>query len=303
MRASSFALVSSLLLLATAFALEHPDVSKRSGCTYGYDDTQMNGPSHWSTACTGADACNNGKKQSPIDIVQDSSFEPQAAALNATYVEVDNLAFKNMGHTLQIFNNNTDAGLSGGPLTGFYKLVQMHFHAPSEHRWNGATYPFELHLVHSNAAGDKLAVLGFFFEHSASPNHFLSQLQDHVAEIPEEGNVTTVNAHLEILLRSVGSYYHYEGSLTTPPCSEIVDWLFSENVLKATPEQIEMFVAEMHGNNRPVQPLNNRLIQEFKAAGTTGASLQQNSLTNSAAAITFGKAVLLLAAVLSFIFA
>lgn len=243
------------------FSLLH---SLRSDCDFSYNETLPNGPAHWSEICADSYACNHGKRQSPIDIITSLPYGSQSRALNATYIEVENMVFVNRGTTLEVSNNNTRVGLSGGPLPSFYQLINAHFHAPSEHTFNGIRYPFEMHLVHSNQNGTKLAVLGFFFQYGDAPNDFLTQLEGHIKQIPYEGNTTIVDAHFEDLLEGVGSYFHYEGSLTTPPCSEIVDWLFSEIILESTPLQIQNFVTALHINNRPIQHSNSRPITEYK---------------------------------------
>lgn len=258
-------LFAILLVGSYVSALEHPMPHKRATCHYSYDDSSPDGPSHWSEVCADSEACNSGSQQSPIDIITDSNFNEVATPLNATYVSKEDMTFSNLGHTVQIDDTSDKTlGISGGPLSGFYYLKQAHFHNPSEHTFNGASYPLELHLVHSNEDGSQLAVLGFFFEHSVVSNAFLEQLGAALNDIQYKDNQTTVNAHLELLLSSVGGgYYHYSGSLTTPPCSEIVTWLFSEIVLKATPQQIAKFANIMTHNSRPIQPLHDRVLYYY----------------------------------------
>ena len=59
------------------------------------------------------------------------------------------------------------------------------------------------------------------------------------------------------------NYFLYNGSLTTPPCSEGVQWIVMKQPLVASPEQIQHY-RDLLGfaNNRPVQPQNSRLILE-----------------------------------------
>ena len=63
---------------------------------------------------------------------------------------------------------------------------------------------------------------------------------------------------LDALLPETRAYYTYQGSLTTPPCSEIVRWLLLDTPVALSAEQIAAFTDIYEGNARPVQPLGKR---------------------------------------------
>jgi carbonic anhydrase len=58
-------------------------------------------------------------------------------------------------------------------------------------------------------------------------------------------------------------YYRFNGSLTTPPCSEGVLWLVMKQPITVSKEQIQQFRDMMQQpTNRPIQPINARPVLE-----------------------------------------
>ena len=116
----------------------------------------------------------------------------------------------------------------------------------------------EAHLVHRSADG-LLAVIGVFINAGAE-NEFLAAFRE---EFPmEEGEVETetmINV-AELLPADLG-YSTYSGSLTTPPCSEIVTWIVLKTPIEASLAQIDRMDVAFGANARPVQALNRREIQ------------------------------------------
>jgi carbonic anhydrase len=138
--------------------------------------------------------------------------------------------------------------------------VQYHFHAPSEHRVNGKSYEMELHLVHKSAIGE-LAVIGVFIKRGRT-HPTLDRLLD---QAPREASGKVSNQEIlidpNLLLPTARVYFHYQGSLTTPPCSEGVRWFVLKEPQEASAEQIARFSALFAGGTaRPVQPLNSRFV-------------------------------------------
>jgi len=144
-----------------------------------------------------------------------------------------------------------------------FTLQQMHFHAPSENQIAGHSFPMEAHFVHADAQGNVLVVAVMFKEGEA-----LTALNQVWAAMPSDAgpprpllNVVTPMAFLP----KSRSYYRFSGSLTTPPCTEGVRWVVLETPVSASKSQIEAFEhAIKHHNNRPVQPLNGRVVIEKK---------------------------------------
>ena len=204
------------------------------------------GPEHWADAC-------KGSAQTPIDLAQTNSKGP--VAYSVSYKPVP-LAVRNLGHTIQFSGEDAGALIEAGVE---YKLIQVHFHTPSEHVVDGKHYPLEGHFVHVSDKG-ALSVLGAFFTEGAE-NPALATLLKHMPKkpggmIPIEGASIDPNA----LLPKDQAIYRYNGSLTTPPCSEGVQWHVLATPVTASKKQIEA-IRKLEGMNaRPVQKLNDRLV-------------------------------------------
>lgn len=206
------------------------------------------GPEHWGEV---AAQCASGKNQSPINISQQVKADMQA--LNVNYAgKVTGLT--NNGHTLQaVVDGDNTLTVDGDTFT----LQQFHFHTPSENLIDGKQYPLEAHFVNADANG-QLTVLAVMFDNSVE-NEFLSALTQ---TLPQAGETVTFDNPLAIkdLLPQTEEYYRFNGSLTTPPCSEGVRWFVLKEVNKLAASQAEKMMAVMGHNNRPVQALNARQV-------------------------------------------
>jgi carbonic anhydrase len=120
------------------------------------------------------------------------------------------------------------------------------------------------HIVHRNAKGE-LAVVAVLIR-PGKTNEFLTPIFDH---FPAKGTAETVVAGTTInmgkLLPEHHGYYTFDGSLTTPPCSENVRWFVLKAPVEASEAQVKAFRARYAHNNRPTQPLNARVIEETKS--------------------------------------
>jgi carbonic anhydrase len=154
---------------------------------------------------------------------------------------------------------------SGGITVGgeHYDLVQFHFHRPSEESIDGRRYSMVAHLVHKNAKGE-LAVVAVLIRKGES-NQFLKAVFDNFpASGKQESSVAGTTVNLNELIPSKHGYFTFDGSLTTPPCSESVRWFVLKSAVEASPGQISQFASRYPHNARPVQPLNGRVIEETK---------------------------------------
>ena len=144
-------------------------------------------------------------------------------------------------------------------MVGAYRLLQFHFHAPSEHRVDGVAFPMEMHLVHAAPDGD-LAVVAVMFT-AGEGDSVLAELWQNVPRRVGENHVLASPLAPAALLPDDRDYYRLNGSLTTPPCTEGVTWLVMKQPLSASTEQITALSELLAGpNNRPVQPLNARVV-------------------------------------------
>ena len=232
---------------------------------FSYDESAEDAPSKWENYCVadgGINECGSVVRQSPINIVggvEDLDLPFLTPIYNESYTDI-----VNNGHTIQFNYHGASSTLDFGGET--YSLLQFHFHASSEHTLGGSHHPLEVHLVHANASGG-LAVIGAFFE-LGTENEFLSEF---TGSLPAHSGESYVDASLMYdatdLIPENNSYYNYNGSLTTPPCSEIVEWIVLEHPLEASQTQLDLFSGLLHGNYRPVQPLNGRTIKYRPSEG------------------------------------
>lgn len=138
------------------------------------------------------------------------------------------------------------------------RLVQFHFRHPSEHTINGASFPMEVHFVHANTAGN-LAVIGVLMT-TGKVNKVFNTI---VLTMPNrEGPAIKADSRIDpnAFLPSKRSYYRYEGSLTTPPCAETVNWFVLTESIQVAEADINSFTQLYPMNARPVQKDNRRFV-------------------------------------------
>ncbi|MGZ8992767.1 MAG: carbonic anhydrase [Burkholderiaceae bacterium] len=211
------------------------------------------GPENWSKVDPKFAMCAIGKSQSPIDVKNPvkgdlkpikTDYKP-----NATNIV-------NNGHTVQVnFGAGSMLMVDGSTL----ELKQFHFHSPSENKLNGRQFPLEAHLVHADKDG-KLAVVAVMFEEGAD-NAFISKLWSSMPEKPETKNDLPAGISAAQLLPADLSHYRFEGSLTTPPCSEGVRWMIIRKPATVSKAQAAKFSNTLgFANNRPIQAVNARQV-------------------------------------------
>ncbi len=241
--------------LGTVFGLTNfslrDAIAGETGSEWGY--VGKGNPKDWSGLSPDYQACGAGTQQSPIDL--HAGIEADMANVSVHYQPVP-LRIVNNGHAIQV---NTDPGsyiLIDGER---YDLLQFHFHHPSEHTVEGEAMPMEAHFVHKNAVG-KLAVLGVLLKEGAE-NQVLKPIWDAMPHQPSaEDTIPGINIDIAQLLPADQSTYRYFGSLTTPPCSEIVKWVMFQTPIEVSSAQIGLFSDIFPLNARPVQPLNRRFL-------------------------------------------
>jgi carbonic anhydrase len=190
-----------------------------------------------------------GHHQSPIDI-HSGETESLEQDLEIHYHKAP-LDVVNNGHTVEFDTKDSHYILLDGQR---YNLVQFHFHAHSEHALDGKYFPAEMHLVHKSEEGE-LVVLAVYQDVAA--HHISSHVFDH---IPEREKRETVSLDLNILLPSEKDRFVYDGSLTTPPCTENVTWLVFKNPITLSSQDFDRFKAFYSSNFRPVQKEHLRKI-------------------------------------------
>ncbi len=212
------------------------------------------GPEYWENLSDYYSNCGCGHAQSPIDV------DPKAAehfdeSLNISYSFAD-IDFINNGHTIKemVHTKNTITFIGKT-----YQLIQFHFHTPAEHFLNHKQAPMELHFVHMSKDKD-VAVIAVFVDDSTIVNPTFSLISQYVPKHHSEEIVDKYVMDLNQFLPKNKSFYHYSGSLTTPPCSEGVKWIVLSEPITATREQIESIHSIIDDDNRPLQLLEGRPI-------------------------------------------
>lgn len=215
------------------------------------------GPDYWATLSKTYQLCEQGTHQSPVDITD--PVVAQLPPLQTDYQDVP-LEIVNNGHTIKIIIPETGGQFSVGD--NQYVLKQFHFHTPSEEAINGDRAELVTHLVHVNTEKDPLeiAVIAVLWE-IGDPHPLLSTLWEVMPTEPGEPHIyDNVLINAEDLLPADRGYYHYIGSLTTPPCSEGVKWFILKQPARLSTEQLATFRTIYQHDARPLQPLNGRFI-------------------------------------------
>lgn len=242
----------ALGMFATAGAAIAADDHAHS---WGYDGKA--GAANWGDLKPEYATCKLGQNQSPIDIKGAAAADLEAIKFD---YKSSPLKIIDNGHTIQA---NYASGSSITVNGKQYKLLQVHFHQPSEEKVDGKAYPMDAHLVHKSEDG-KLAVVAVLLK-EGKRNPFLKTLWKNIPkQKKQEVSVKNVNINLAKLLPEKQGYYAFSGSLTTPPCSEEVSWMVLNTPVEMSKAQIAKFGKYYSNNARPVQPLNDRSLKVSK---------------------------------------
>lgn len=249
MKPRLLSLLAPAALLLTA-ASPNPD-ARHDKPHWGYAGEA--GPEKWGDLSEEFALCKTGHMQSPVDL---GAADVQANfGVKAAY-KPGPLTVLNNGHTVQAVFAPGSVLASG---IARYKLLQVHFHTPSEEVLYGLPYPMVAHFVHADHAGN-LAVLGVLFEEGAHNAELEKLIKAAPKQEAEAETVKGVTFDPSKLLPANLSVYRYEGSLTTPPCTEGVRWHVARNHVTASAAQIAALHAIMGDNARPTQPLYGRML-------------------------------------------
>jgi len=218
---------------------------------WGFEE--KNGPAVWGDLAPEFEVCKTGVNQSPINVT--GFVEADLEPLKISYT-TKSTSVENKGTTVQV---NFAKGSSFSVDGKVFNLIQYHFHTPSENHIDGKSYPMEAHFVHASDKGE-LAVLALMFkEGKANPQ--LQVIVDNMPIKKGDKNSLIETAFNPIdLLPANKDYFRFNGSLTTPPCSEGVRWFVFKDAVEMSKEQLKVFSETMGKNNRPINPLNARKV-------------------------------------------
>ena len=229
------------------------DPAEPAPAEFGY--TGAIGPSEWGELDPAYSACSEGSEQSPVDLgdakpgpVPEISFDYEPAT--ATLI--------NNGHSVEAeLESDSSIEVDGSR----FALSQFHYHAPSEHRVGERAFPMELHFVHQGP-GEEIFVLGALVDAGEANPAYDDLVEALPADSGESAELANPIDPAELLPPGFTEARHrsYEGSLTTPPCSEGVSWSVLEQPLELSEDQIARYTSIYSSTNRPLQPLNGRAV-------------------------------------------
>ncbi len=234
-------LLSLLILSTSLYAAE---------IHWGYN--KEIGPDRWANISSAFASCKTGYNQSPINIV--AAKNTHLEKITFDYPTTQGTLLNN-GHTIQFSPMNKQFLYNEKES---YQLIQFHFHSPSENLIDGQSYPLEAHFVHEDTNGQILVLAVLYQE--GKENKTLKKLWD---KLPNLATTSHEMNHFNIrnLIPEHFEYYRFSGSLTTPPCTEGITWIVTDQHPTLSKEQIAQFYQLMGGpTNRPIQPIHGRII-------------------------------------------
>lgn len=249
---------AALALAAAAIAISPTWASASATTDWSYEGTT--GPAHW--ADLGYPDC-AGDSQSPINVRTRRTVRKPLKDPRISYVASEAEVVNN-GHSVEAEAPAGSTMKLGGVV---YDLKQIHFHTLSEHTINGRHYPIEVHFVHKSSSG-QTAVVAVLAERGKKANKAWEPYVTAVEELSQADPPESVEADINwrAMLPKSSAGFRYDGSLTTPPCTEGVRWNVLATPVRLSRHQIETFEsvplsqAPSGDNYRPVQPLNGRTV-------------------------------------------
>lgn len=278
MKASLFALAFATLALASTLAWnsevdfgaqndqpKHVSASRRDATPAHFTYDGEDGPAHWGTLDGAYSTCDSGLEQSPINL-------PVITNGNADDIEikwpdlVSPVSVSNNGHAFQV---SVATNANGGAKSYVtykgkqYFFLQFHFHGPSEHHVNGRHFPLEFHAVHKSA-DNQLLVVGILLNNPGTGNaatKFFSALR---GAVPSTKSTVTISKTINLnslLSKVTKDFWAYSGSLTTPPCTEGVQWIVAKKPVAVTQSFLNEISAKIGFNSRFTMDENNRFAE------------------------------------------
>lgn len=222
---------------------------------WGYEGE--NGPQNWGKLKPEFNVCAIGKRQSPINIEESATLQGPAEPLQFNYTASSGTVVNN-GHTIQV-DLAGDNSLTVRGST--YRLLQFHFHTPSEEQVNYRNSAMVAHLVHKNNEG-QLAVVAVLLDPGVA-NALIGKVWTYMPlDTNDRVRMPLGIIDMNELLPKDQRYFQFIGSLTTPPCTEGVLWMVMKQPTQLGREQIRMFQQLFPNNARPVQPVNGRPVRQ-----------------------------------------
>ena len=214
------------------------------------------GPTSWASLNPQYAMCASGQQQSPIDLVWSKPVSPNPLTVNYRPSEVQ---VSNVGYTMRIdFPPQNQIIFKGMD----YLLEKVEFRTMSEHSLSGNKLPMEIQFYHRTSNGLKQAILSLLVIQGKESSWFNQVWKSMMAAKKFQAS-KAFSFDPSKLIPPRQTFYHYQGSLTHPPCLEGVDWFVFNTPLQLSSQQIGMFMEMFRTNNRPTQSLNGRKVTNF----------------------------------------
>lgn len=217
--------------------------------TYAWGYEGDKGPDRWASLNPDYISCEKGKKQSPVNLTWKAPIK-KSPRLDFSYTNAQATVDTTTMVPKLIFSGANQLLLNGK----VFNLESIEFHSPSEHQLSNNPLSMEIEFVHKAISGGGVAILSVF----AIEGHDNSLLNEIWPTF--SAGTGTLQLDASKLIPPTKTYYHYVGSMTTPPCSEGVEWIVYNTPMEASRDQIVAFRSLFPANNRPIQPLNGRKV-------------------------------------------
>ncbi len=265
-------IVYAVLMMGSVFSL-NVHAANDSGIKVKWSYKGDIGPANWGKLDPSFRLCSTGKTQSPINIPKKANvttnmltmdYEPAEMVISDngnTFLMLDHTeTITNTGHSVQLnFPKSAQETISFNHHQ--YKLVQFHIHTPSETKLHDKSFPLEIHFVHQGDDGSAAVVA--VFAKIGKENPTLKNIINHIPT--EEGKDFSIKGdriNPISLIPNEKSYYHFAGSLTTPPCTQGLEWIVLDHAITVSSAQVDALNKASHGENaRPIQALYHRQIE------------------------------------------
>ncbi|MBS9782857.1 MAG: carbonic anhydrase family protein [Arcobacter sp.] len=241
--------ISIFVVFVAALLLREGEPEPYAHWSYGEDE----GPQNWASLDERYAVCEQGIIQSPINITSNEVINATLPDLEfSNKAKAKNFVFN--GHALQL---NFPKGNELKIENKVYNLKQLHFHTPSENTIDGKSFPMEGHFVHTK--GKEIAVVALMFKEGRE-SAFFNKILRNMPDAEENKKELKSKVLPYDILPSSKKYFTFNGSLTTPPCTQGVKWIVLRTPIEVSKDQIKDFTDVINNNNRPVQKTNSRII-------------------------------------------
>lgn len=217
------------------------------------------GPAKWGELSAENSLCSSGKNQSPVNIETAAAVNANLQAIKFNYGMLMPREIKNTGNAIRV-----ELGIGSNVLADDkeFELKFFDFHTPSQTTVNGKAFPMEA-LFHHETKDGEIAIVSMMFV-PGEADHTINKLWEQLPMNAGESERLSAKALRPIEMTSkIDSYYRYNGSLTTPPCTEGVRWFVLKQPMKVSNAQLTKIKNALKvSNSRPIQDLNARQIFE-----------------------------------------